>query len=254
MRKVSILTTCYNAEKTISNSLKSSLNQNFEDYEIVVVDDGSNDKTRDILKKFKNKKIKKYFLSENIGRTKALNYGLKKCNSKYIAILDADDTSYSDRLKIQFNFLEKKKNFDLVCSFYNKKFDNKKKKIIKFKDLELFKEKLRYINLIAHSSVMYRANQINKLKIYNNNFLYAQDYEMILKFLKKNKIGFISKVLTTINISNENMTNSLKYKKIVIIERVKLLYFSLKNFNFKFFKIGYIWLTMIYLMIKYYLI
>ena len=64
-------------QKTISNSLKSSLNQNFEDYEIVVVDDGSNDKTRDILKKFKNKKIKKYFLSENIGRTKALNYGLK---------------------------------------------------------------------------------------------------------------------------------------------------------------------------------
>ena len=101
---------------------------------------------------------------------------------------------------------------------------------------------------------MYRANQINKLKIYNNNFLYAQDYEMILKFLKKNKIGFISKVLTTINISNENMTNSLKYKKIVIIERVKLLYFSLKNFNFKFFKIIYIWLTMIYLMVKYYLI
>jgi glycosyltransferase involved in cell wall biosynthesis len=254
MRKVSILITSYNAEKTIANSLKSSLNQNFEDYEIIVVDDGSSDKTSEILKKFKNKKIKKYFLNENIGRTKALNYGLKKCNSKYIAILDADDISHPDRLKIQFNFLEKKNCFDLVCSFYNKKFDYKKKEIIKFKNLELFKEKLKYINLIAHSSVMYRASQIKKLKIYNNNFLYAQDYEMILKFLKKDKIGLISKILTTVNICNENMTNSLKYKKIVIFERVRLLYFSLKNFKFKFFKIGYTWITIIYLMIKYYLI
>tara|TARA_E500000178_G_C16994053_1_gene742276 strand:+ start:1044 stop:1808 length:765 start_codon:yes stop_codon:yes gene_type:complete len=254
MKKVSILITSFNAEKTIERSLKSSLNQDFIDYEIVVVDDGSTDGSQKIIKKFKNKKIKKFLLKKNIGRTKALNYGLNRCNSKYIAILDSDDTSTKNRLNKQFIFLEKNKSIDLVCSFYKLKRFNTKLQIISFPNLNLFKEKLRYTNLVAHSSVMYRKNAVKKNKIYNNKFLYAQDYEMILKFLKKNKIGFIPQVLTTINIDNSNMSNSLKYKKIVVFERMKLLYFSLQNFNFKFLEIINIWLTIIYLMIKYYLI
>lgn len=254
MKKVSILMTCFNAKKFLKQSIKSALNQNFKGYELIIIDDGSTDGSKSIINSFNNKKINKFFLKKNIGRTNALNYGLKKCDSEYIAILDADDTSSSDRLNKQFKFLEKNKDCDLVCSFYKMKLSNKKSKVINFPEIKEFKEKLKYFNLIAHSSVMYRANQIKKLKIYNNKFSYAQDYEMILKFLKKNKIGFIPEVLSTININNSNMSNSSKYKKIVVFERVKLLYFSLRNFNFKFLEIINIWLTIIYLMIKYYLI
>lgn len=254
MKKVSILITSFNAEKTIERSLKSSLNQNFIDYEIVLVDDGSTDRSQKIIKKFKNKKLKKFFLKKNIGRTKALNYGLNRCNSKYIAILDSDDTSIKNRLNKQYKFLEKNKNIDLVCSFYKLKIFNTKLKIMSFPNLNLFKKKLKYTNLVAHSSVMYRKNVVKKYKIYNTNFLYAQDYEMILKFLKKDKIDFIPECLSTINVDDESMSKSDKYKKIVILERVKLLLFSIKNFKFSLNKRIYIWLTMIYLMVKYYLV
>lgn len=254
MRKVSILITSFNAEKTLERSLKSSLNQDFIDYEIVLVDDGSTDGSQKIIKKFKNKKIKKFLLKKNIGRTKALNYGLNRCNSKYIAILDSDDTSNKNRLNKQYKFLENNKDIDLVCSFYKLKILNTKLKVISFPNLNLFKEKLRYTNLVAHSSVMYRKKAVKKNKIYNTNFLYAQDYEMILKLLKKDKIDFIPECLSTINVDHKSMSNSDKYKKIVIIERVKLLLYSIKNFKLSLYKRIYIWLTVIYLMVKYYLI
>ena len=117
-----------------------------------------------IIKKFKNKKIKKFLLKKNIGRTKALNYGLNRCNSKYIAILDSDDTSNKNRLNKQYKFLENNKDIDLVCSFYKLKILNTKLKVISFPNLNLFKEKLRYTNLVAHSSVMYRKKQLKKTK------------------------------------------------------------------------------------------
>jgi glycosyltransferase involved in cell wall biosynthesis len=251
MKKVSILMTCFNAENFLTQSIKSILKQNFKDYELVIIDDGSTDKSRNIINRFNNKKIRKFFLKKNIGRTKALNFGLKKCNAKYIAILDADDISNPERIKIQYNYLEENKQIDLVVTFFKQKFFNRKIKSISYNSINNFKKKLCYLNLIAHSSVMYRKNQIKKLKIYNQKYLYAQDYEMILKFLKRNKIGIIPKYLTTVNIYKDNMSNSTKYKKIVIRERIRLLFFSLKNFNFTFFELSYIWLLVFYLVLKY---
>ena len=122
-----------------------------------------------------------------------------------------------------------------------------------FPNLNIFKEKLKYTNLVAHSSVMYRKNVVKKRKIYNTNFLYAR-LRNDIKIFEKDKIDFIPECLSTINVNDESMSKSDKYKKIVIFERVKLLLFSIKNFKFSLNKRIYIWLTMIYLMVKYYLV
>ena len=69
-----------------------------------------------LLKKIRDERIKKFFLKKNIGRTKCLNYGLKKCKGKYIAIQDSDDIS-KNRLRKQINFLENNPKIPLVASY-----------------------------------------------------------------------------------------------------------------------------------------
>jgi glycosyltransferase involved in cell wall biosynthesis len=207
-KKVSILMTCFNAEKSIRKSINSSLNQKFKNYELIIVDDGSNDNSKKIINSFKNNKIRKFFLTKHIGRTKALNFGLNKCRGKYIAILDADDISSRDRISTQYFFLEKNKNIDLVASFFKKKTLYKKKiEYMNYRNIAYLYKCLNFTNLIAHSTVMYRKKVINEYKIYNEKYEYAQDYEMILKILKKKKIDYIPKYLTTIYIDKNNMSN-----------------------------------------------
>ena len=101
IQKVSILMTIFNHENYLKSSIKSLINQNYKNWELIAIDNGSTDKSALILKSFKDKRIKKKFLKKNIGRTECLNFGLKFCKSKFIAILDSDDISETSRLRIQ---------------------------------------------------------------------------------------------------------------------------------------------------------
>ena len=163
MLKASILITSYNAEKTIKKSLKSALNQNFKKFEIVVVDDGSTDRTKKIIKSLKLNLLKVFYLKKNIGRTKALNYGLKKCKGKYIAILDADDISSPSRISLQYEYLENNKDKDLVASYFYKINKNTAIKKVSYNSIKEFYNVLPILNIVAHSTTMYRKNILKNI-------------------------------------------------------------------------------------------
>jgi len=162
--KISVLTTVYNGEKYLTETIDSVLNQTFKDFEYIIVNDGSTDKTEEIIKNFMKKdkriiylKVLKNKGSNNLGNV--MNFGLKKCKGKYIARLDADDISYSNRLKKQFTYLEKHKNIFLIGSSADvinkmgKKIGSIKKwQIIPF----LIKFRILDCNNIIHSSIMFR--------------------------------------------------------------------------------------------------
>ena len=116
--KISVLMTVFNAENFLKSSIRSIIRQSFLQWELIIIDDCSKDNSLNIIKSFKNKKIKVYKLKRHLGRTKALNYGIKKCKGKYIAILDADDVSKKNRLLKQFEFLERNKKFKMASSWY----------------------------------------------------------------------------------------------------------------------------------------
>ena len=96
--KISVLMTVYNCEIFIDHSINSILEQSYSDFEFIVINDCSEDKTLEKLKKFNDKRIKIFNLQERLGRTKALNYGLSKCENDIISIQDADDVSDRERL------------------------------------------------------------------------------------------------------------------------------------------------------------
>ena len=115
---ISIIMTIYNHEKFLSKSINSIINQSQKNWELIAFENGSKDKSAKILRSVKDKRIKKFFLKDNIGRTACLNLALKKCKGKYIAILDSDDYADKKRLKVQFDFLERNKDIWLAGSWY----------------------------------------------------------------------------------------------------------------------------------------
>jgi glycosyltransferase involved in cell wall biosynthesis len=110
---VSVIIPAYNAEKYISASIQSVLDQSISDYEIIVINDGSTDKTLNLLKKFKHHIH--VIDQENGGVSTARNAGIAYSTGKYIAFLDADDTWHLNKLEIQLQFMDG--NSDWVASY-----------------------------------------------------------------------------------------------------------------------------------------
>ena len=112
---VSVIIPAYNAEKYLSETIQSVINQTYTDWELILVDDGSSDNTRKIAEKFteKNNRIK-YIYQTNSGVSTARNEGLKIIKGEFICFLDADDLWLPNNLKSRIEFLSKNKNIDWI--------------------------------------------------------------------------------------------------------------------------------------------
>ena len=215
-------------------SIKSILNQTYYNLELIIIDDLSDDNSSFFIDKIKDKRIKFFKLKKKLGRTKALNFGLQKCNSNFIAIQDSDDISKPDRLEKCMKVFEENSKIGLIS--VNFKFINSEGKVeIKknnLKKLRIKTDNLKFINIIPHTSIIYKRDSFEKDLFYDESFIYAQDYHLILKYFKFSKIYLLNEDLVNIRRHANNMSNNKKYNSIRVKENLKLLNFSYKNFNF----------------------
>ena len=119
----SIIIPLYNKEKFIENTIQSALGQSFEDFELIVVNDGSTDTSLELVNKLKDKRIKTYSIS-NAGVSKARNFGIQKATSKLIVFLDADDLWKNNHLQELYKLRKAHPHCGLYAMGYTKKFDN----------------------------------------------------------------------------------------------------------------------------------
>lgn len=119
----SIIIPLYNKEKFIENTIQSVLGQSFEDFELIVVNDGSTDTSLELVNKLKDKRIKTYSIS-NAGVSKARNFGIQKATSKLIVFLDADDLWKNNHLQELYKLRKAHPHCGLYAMGYTKKFDN----------------------------------------------------------------------------------------------------------------------------------
>ena len=107
--QIDIILPNFNSQEFIAETIKSIIKQSYSNWKLIIIDDNSNKKTKEILKKFiKNKKIKIYWFKKNQGAGFCRNYALKKTKSPYIAFIDSDDIWKKNKLKSQINFMLKK--------------------------------------------------------------------------------------------------------------------------------------------------
>ena len=127
--QASVLMTVYNCQSYVKTAVASALAQVDREYEVVVIDDGSTDVTREILDGFEESHDFKVVHSSRLGRSRALNLGIESCASPYIAILDADDVALPHRLREQVAYLDSHSDVGLVGSRYRPFIDKDGKSI-----------------------------------------------------------------------------------------------------------------------------
>jgi len=155
--QISVIMSAYNCEDYIEDSVKSILDQTFNGYELIVIDDHSRDGTLSKLKAFKDERLVIVENGENLGLTRSLIKAIELSRGKYIARIDADDISYTERLEKQFAFLEDNPDIGL-CATWMKEVDPDGAVTIKKTPLSHDRIVMSFLrtNSIGHSSVMLR--------------------------------------------------------------------------------------------------
>ena len=186
MVEVSVIIPVFNGEKTISKTLESLANSYYSNFEVIVCNDGSTDKTLQKIKSFfnKNQNLNHKIIDQtiNLGRSEARNICIKKSAGKYIALLDADDQIHPESLKKQVQFLDKNLNIDVIGSSQSLLFTDKKIKIsnppINDKNI---KASLFVRTTMLHPTIMIRKEFLIKRIIkYRSNYRYCEDYIFLL--------------------------------------------------------------------------
>lgn len=125
---VSIIVTCYNQEDFIAKALNSVLKQTYPNWECLIIDDGSTDKSKTIVQAFEEKDARfKYVYQKNQGVTAARNYGFKLAQGNFIQFLDGDDWLSEQKLEKHLRYLESNLNIDIVYSPYTHFYDESAK-------------------------------------------------------------------------------------------------------------------------------
>ena len=230
---VSILINCYNSENYISKAIKSVLNQSYKNWELIIWDDGSNDNTKSIISKFSDKRIKFFPQISNNGLGKSRIKASEKLSGSLISILDSDDYFHRDKILKQVEIFEKFPNVSL-CSTWSKFYSQKGKLIGLFdndEEIHKLQKKLKFINLLPHSSLMYKKQTAQKKGWYSPDLEYSQDYDLTLKLIKNESLYLIKEHLTFIVDHPNNMTNSKSLKILKLKENLLILENNLKKKN-----------------------
>lgn len=243
---VSVLMPVYNGEKYIRKAIDSVLGQTFQNFELVIINDGSTDGSIDIIKSYNNNRIKLFHNDKNRGLIYTLNYGLEKCRGKYIARLDCDDISKPNRLEKQYQFMIE--NPDIVlCGTWAEIIDENGKTAEERKteiNNLMLKFRLFKGNPFTHSSIFFKKDTIIELGGYNEKYIHAEDYEMYTRIVEKYPVAVLPEILTEYRIHDKSITQDKdQYDfRVSILDKIQYKfinkYFKLSWEDFLLYKKG----------------
>jgi glycosyltransferase involved in cell wall biosynthesis len=232
---VSVLLPVYNAEKYIAVAIESILEQTFVDFEFIIIDDVSSDKSWEIIKKYAkhDKRIVALRNKRNLGGCRNLNKGLLLVRGKYIARADHDDWSYPDRLEKQFKFMELHSKVGIVGGAME--IINETGKVIGRRKYNLsdheVRKKIFWYSPFSHPLVMIRKLVLDKVGYYNPAFAPADDYELYFRIGKESKFANLPDVLLKYRVVTNSMTYNLTKKMELATFRVRNIYAKDKHYK-----------------------
>ena len=243
--KVTVLIPCYNASKFIHEAVDSIISQTHGNLEILLIDDGSTDNTRDIITEYaqQDKRVVPVFNEGNLGLIRTLNEGVKRASGKYLARMDADDISDSTRIEKLLNALLTHPGLDIVSAgFYIMSSSGKilRQTIPK----ALHSGALRFVSFFStpvnHPCVMVKTEVFRDNK-FDENFIHSEDYEIFSRLLSKGYIIMnLEQPLYYLRLNPESVSNRFEQIQISthtrISERNILEYFG-RRFDFFLHKV-----------------
>ena len=209
MPKISVIMPAYNAEKYIAEAMDSILNQTFRDFEFIILNDCSKDRTEEIILSYDDPRIVYVKNEENMGVARTLNRGLDMAKGEYIARMDADDISLPERFEKQVAYLDA--NADIAVLGTNIELFTDKKSL-GFREFshnpELMALDMFFSCGVAHPSVMMRTNVIQNLGGYAPEFNGLEDYELWCRVLEHYNITTLPDILLQYRIHGNQVTKN----------------------------------------------
>ncbi len=220
MPKISVVMPAYNAEKYIGKSIDSILNQTYGDFEFIIINDGSGDRTKEIILSYSDDRIVYLENEINSGIVVTLNKGLEYATGEYIARMDADDIAVAERLEKQIEFMEKNRDVGVlgtgICIFGENINEHAR---VFTTNPEQLKAELIFNSCIAHPTVMIRSRILknNGLR-YDMKYAGAEDYNLWWKIAKVSRIATLPDILVRYRIHSSQITKKKdeKYYKMMI--------------------------------------
>ena len=202
--QIDIILPNYNSSKFLKQTLNSIIMQTYKNWKLIIIDDCSDNKTKNILKKYsKDKRIKMFWLKKNNGAGFCRNYGIKKSKSPYVAFIDSDDVWKKNKLEKQIIFM-KKNNYSFSYTNYET-FGDKKKVIVP--PLKFDYESFINNTSIGTSTMMIKRKELRNIKFTNSKI--CEDYYFKCKLLKRVKFAFcLNEFLTRYRIRRNSMQSS----------------------------------------------
>ncbi|MGZ4892055.1 MAG: glycosyltransferase [Halobacteriota archaeon] len=210
--QVSVLMKSYNHERFIAEAIESVLRQSFDDFELLIVDDASTDRSHEIIEGYRNEdsRIRTLFHTENLGITPVVNDGIDASKGTFIAQIDSDDVWREDKLQKQMDVLASNENL-LVWS-EGEIIDRNGRVLCSFSDFfssqshaksgNIFHE-LAVRNYIFGSSLAYKRANLGDLR-YDERLLYVNDYKFLLELARQYEFYYIPEPLARYRVHGEN--------------------------------------------------
>lgn len=200
---VSVLIPTYNRAEFLGHAIHSVLGQTYRDFEIIIVDDGSSDHTRQVVDKFNDPRIRYIRHNENRGTSAACNTGMRGASGKYIAFLGDDDEWSPNLLARQVPVMQKSRQIGVVCSSYWR-FNQDKTKRFLFPRATVSKtrEKLhkRFLKecFVSHSGALVRKDMLLSVGGFDERLRRAQDTDLWIRLSKRCEFAYIEEPLISI--------------------------------------------------------
>ncbi len=207
MTKISILLPVFNDQDFIKRSINSILNNSYKDYELIIINDGSNDSTLEILKTINDPRMK-LFSKTNTGLIDSLNYGLTKCNYDIVMRMDGDDEIKESKIKTQLNYF-KTRNYILLGTGAEIIDNNSRvKKIIDVPEdnINILNNMKNLKTSLIHPSIMFYKDAIIKSGGYDSKFDVAEDFELYFRISKYGNLGNINIPLLRLRKNEDNIS------------------------------------------------
>ena len=218
---ISVIIPTFNREKTILRAIDSVLSQTYKDIELIIVDDGSTDNTKDIVESIDDIRIK-YIFQKNSGAAEARNTGIKNAQGKYIAFQDSDDYWYPDKLEKQLAYLEDNEADIVFCKLKRNNYGNN--------DIcpNLREGQVDYENILTYPSVstqtLFGKSQVFKDNLFDYKLPALEDYAFSICTFEKYIVFHMKEVLVELYLQEDSLTANMKK----YIEANKLI---IKNYD-----------------------
>lgn len=216
-QKVSVIIPTYNRADSIGVSIQSVLNQTWQNYEVIVVDDGSTDNTQQIMENYIDDRVRYISLGRNYGPSHARNEGIRRSECEFIAFLDSDDVWLPEKLEKQMQvMLQASETVGLVyCRMRGCRKDGSD---IICPSLSLGEEKLegnllRNLvggNVIGTPAMLVRKQCLEQTGGFDEGLKCLEDWELVLRIAEKWEFGFVDEILVEFRYSDGSVSGNVK--------------------------------------------